>query len=195
MKMIRLEGMLLKKPLLILLLMSAALIPAVSLLAGVVSVEARYLITSAVFLLLMAAALLRRALYVEAHHRMEPFMPVDVRWHICFQSGLILLQALWVALMLCAFRLCPPLQIEEETLIRCALITAVFIVPPLGWMMNGYLHLTKTLPIYILEIAITAIAGIRMIMADLRASLLLTVFILVPGCVYVLIALYKMIRR
>ena len=41
MKMIRLEGMLLKKPLLILLLMSAALIPAVSLLVGVVSVEAR----------------------------------------------------------------------------------------------------------------------------------------------------------
>ena len=68
MKMIRLEGMLLKKPLLILLLMSAALIPAVSLLAGIVSVEARYLITSAVFLLLMAAALLRRALYVEALH-------------------------------------------------------------------------------------------------------------------------------
>ena len=32
-------------------------------------------------------------------------------------------------------------------------------------------------------------------MADLRASLLLTAFILVPGCVYVLIALYKMIRR
>ena len=62
MKMIRLEGMLLKKPLLILLLMSAALIPAVSLLVGVVSVEARYLITSAVFVLLMAAALLRRAL-------------------------------------------------------------------------------------------------------------------------------------
>lgn len=60
MKMIRLEGMLLKKPLLILLLMSAALIPAVSLMAGIVSVEARYLITSAVFLLLMAAALLRR---------------------------------------------------------------------------------------------------------------------------------------
>lgn len=122
-------------------------------------------------------------------------MPVDVRWHICFQSGLILLQALWVALMLCAFRLCPPLQIEEETLIRCALITAVFIVPQLGWMMNGYLHITKTLHIYILDIAITAIAGIRMIMADLRASMLLTVFILVPGCVYVLIALYKMIRR
>ena len=82
MKMIRLEGMLLKKPFLILLLMSAALIPAVSLLAGIVSVEARYLITSAVFLLLMAAALLRRALYVEAHHRMEPFMPVDVHWHL-----------------------------------------------------------------------------------------------------------------
>ena len=173
MKMIRLEGMLLKKPLFILLLMSAALIPAVSLLAGVVSVEARYLITSAVFVLLMAAVLLRRALYVEAHHRMEPFMPVDVRWHICFQSGLILLQALWVALMLCAFRLCSPLQIEEETLIRCALITAVFIVPQLGWMMNGYLHITKTFHIYILDIV--AVAGIRMIMADLYASLLFTV--------------------
>ena len=148
---------------------------------------------AAIQLALMAAVLLRRALYVEAHHRMEPFMPVDVRWHICFQSGLILLQALWVALMLCAFRLCSPLQIEEETLIRCALITAVFIVPQLGWMMNGYLHITKTFHIYILDIV--AVAGIRMIMADLHASLLFTVFILVPGCVYVLIALYKMIRR
>ena len=55
MKMIRLEGMLLKKLFLILFLMSAAMVLILPLLIAYVPVDPQYLIAAAIFVLLLAA--------------------------------------------------------------------------------------------------------------------------------------------
>ena len=191
MKMIRLEGMLLKKLFLILFLMSAAMVLILPLLIAYVPVDPQYLIAAAIFVLLLAAEMLKRALYVGPHQRLESFMPVNVRWHIGFQSALILAQAVWIALLIKAICLCSDIALDAEGMLRCGLLSAAFILAQLSWMMNAYLHITNSF--IFMNAAI--IGDVWILTYEMNASFCLGVILMALEAGFVLAAMVRSFRR